>query len=599
MKYILKVNSKENRCSFLFLALVFLSVLIFVLNFVCPVKIFSFQKDNQPDIVSGVVPHHLLAKNMIDRFFEHISSQGKVESIILLSPDHFKSAIINHNKSFIGLDQNMSKETFFNLQINTTLSKLLSRENMIISDNSAISYDHGITNLLSFIKKYCPNANILPILIPENISQKQIEKLVKIIDRKTSSSTVMIASVDFSHYLPYRAAYFHDKKSIRTLLNFEQAGFKNIEVDCWQALYAIRFFAQLRKSENPYIIDHKCANDFMDLKSEETTSYFSLAYSNKGSDKVTSDLLSQDKNRKVKTILFTGDMMLDRGVKELINQNNIYYPFLNILQFLRGIDIVFGNLEGPITCNPPNDTYQALKFSFKKESAKTISSAGFNLLSLANNHTLDMKEKGFRETTKTLKENQIDFIGNPFYGQLNKEEVSFIFEDIIFYAFNQILPFGKKDDKIVNIVKESHFLNPDKFLIISLHWGFEYQLNCSLAQEKLAHRIIEAGADLIIGHHPHVVQNIEKYKERLIFYSLGNFIFDQYFSRETQEGLAVGLEIYPGELVFNLFPLQIDLSKPSLMKRDRSNDFLIQLAARSDKQLVEEIKRGIINIKRR
>ena len=103
----------------------------------------------------------------------------------------------------------------------------------------------------------------------------------------------------------------------------------------------------------------------------------------------------------------------------------------------------------------------------------------------------------------------------------------------------------------------------------------------------------------MIGHHPHVVQNIEKYKEKIIFYSLGNFIFDQYFSKETQQGLAIGLEIYPGELVFNLFPLQIDRSQPALMAHDSSNEFLMQLAKRSDKQLVEEIERGIIKIKRR
>jgi len=103
---------------------------------------------------------------------------------------------------------------------------------------------------------------------------------------------------------------------------------------------------------------------------------------------------------------------------------------------------------------------------------------------------------------------------------------------------------------------------------------------------------------LIIGHHPHVVQNIEKYQGKLIFYSLGNFIFDQYFSKETQQGLAVGLEIYPNELVCRLFPIQINLSQPVLMERDKANKFLIQLANRSDVKLVDEIESGIIKIVR-
>jgi len=155
-----------------------------------------------------------------------------------------------------------------------------------------------------------------------------------------------------------------------------------------------------------------------------------------------------------------------------------------------------------------------------------------------------------------------------------------------------------KTKKIIKTIKMVKSSKPDNFLIVSLHWGEEYKLINSLAQQKLAHQIIEAGADLIIGHHPHVVQNIEKYQGKLIFYSLGNFIFDQYFSPDTQQGLAVGLEIYPDRLFFRLFPLQINLSQPVLMKKNKASEFLIQLAKRSDDKLVDEIKDGIIKIER-
>jgi poly-gamma-glutamate synthesis protein (capsule biosynthesis protein) len=95
-----------------------------------------------------------------------------------------------------------------------------------------------------------------------------------------------------------------------------------------------------------------------------------------------------------------------------------------------------------------------------------------------------------------------------------------------------------------------------------------------------------------------MVQNIEKYQGKLIFYSLGNFIFDQYLSKDTQQGLAVGLEIHPDELIFRLFPLQINLSQLVLMERDKTREFLIQLANRSDVKLVDEIESGIIKIMR-
>ena len=580
-----------------FILIFFLSILL--LNLAYPLKVFSSQFDNEHDIVSGVVPHHLLAEKIIDKFFKYISSQGKVENIILLSPDHFQSAVINHNHSFITYDHKPDNEFFSGLAFNAVLFDALSREIKLTGNRSAITYDHGITNLLPFIKKYLPETKILPILIPKETTQIQIEELVEAIDKNTSLSTVIIASVDFSHYLPQNAADFHDKKSMRVLLNFEQDKFKNIEVDCWQALYAIRYFAKLRDREIPLIIDHKCANDFLDLESEETTSYFSLVYGSNNPEEIVSISSFQEEIREVKTIMFTGDIMLDRGVEELINQNNINYPFQNILQFLKGIDIVCGNLEGPIVGELPDFSPQCLKFAFGTEISKAVSSAGFNLLSLANNHASDMGIDGFKETKKNLMEYQIPSTGSPFYEKYYNNNDVFLSDDIIFSAFNRILPFKTKDTEILDTIKELQVNHPEKFMIINMHWGNEYQGHCSSAQRELAHQMIEAGADLIIGHHPHVVQNIENYRDRLIFYSLGNFIFDQYFSEETQEGLAVGLEIYLDKSVFRLFPLQIDLCQPALMNNAKAQFFLKQLAECSDVQLADEIESGIIIVKRR
>ena len=207
-----------------------------------------------------------------------------------------------------------------------------------------------------------------------------------------------------------------------------------------------------------------------------------------------------------------------------------------------------------------------------------------------------MGKEGLEETEKWLKKYGINFVGDPLSGSLDNLNSSFLRDNITFLAFNQIFPFMDKEEEIIKTIKAVKSLNPDNFLIVSLHWGEEYKLINSPVQQSLAHKIIEAGGDLIIGHHPHVVQNIEKYQGKLIFYSLGNFIFDQYFSPETQEGLAVGLEIYPDRLVCQLFPLQINFSQPVLMERDKAREFLIQLANRSDNRLEDEIKSGIIKI---
>jgi len=590
---IFKFNTRKNYTSLFPILIIFLSLsTVLILNFISTLEIFASDSGNKQDIVSGVVPHHLLAKEIIADFFQYISSEEKVETLILLSPDHFHSGTLDDDNAFITLDweSGSGKKEFENIKIDSLLGKKLADDNKIALNSSAIVYDHGITNLIPYIKKYFPESKFLPILIPIDITKEQIEHLVKTINIESPAQTIIIASVDFSHYLPPHAAGFHDEKSIRVLLNFEEDNFDNIEVDCWQALYAARLFAQLRHKEAFHIIAHKNSVDFSKLYSEITTSYFSVAF---GEKKIEGTF-----NQKVKTVLLVGDIMLDREVENLINQNSIYYPFQKISHFLRGIDIVFGNLEGPVVENPPEFSDDSLKFAFNSDVMKAISWSHFNLFSLANNHTPDMGKEGLEETKEWLKKYGINFVGDPLSGSSDNLNSSFLRDNITFLAFNQIFPFMDKEEEIIKTIKMVKSSNPDNFLIVSLHWGEEYKLINSPVQQSLAHKIIEAGGDLIIGHHPHVVQNIEKYQGKLIFYSLGNFIFDQYFSPETQEGLAVGLEIYPDRLACQLFPLQINLSQPVLMERDKAREFLIQLANRSDNRLEDEIKSGIIKIER-
>jgi len=594
---IFKFNTRKNYISLFSILIIFLSIVL-MLNFINTLEVFASDSGNKQNIVSGAVPHHLLAKDIIENFFSYVSSREKPKTIVILSPDHFQSGILMESNSFITIGLEGDDGKFNNLKVDTLLWGKLFKENNMALNNSAVIAEHGVITLLPYIKKYFPETNILPILIPADITKEQVEQLVKTIDENTLLNTFVVASVDFSHYLPSRAADFHDTKSIRILLNFEKENFKNIEVDCWQALYAARLFAKLRQKETPYIVAHKNSTDFLNLELEETTSYFSVVFGEKKSEEIFFSSTIATFNGRVKTVLLVGDIMLDRGVEDLIKQNSIYYPFQKINHFLRGIDIVFGNLEGPIVKNPPEFSDNSLKFAFNPEVIKGASWCNFNLFSLANNHILDMGKEGLEETKEWLKKYGINFVGNPLSGNLNSQNFSFSTDKIIFLAFNQIFPFVIREEEIIKTIKTVKSSNPDNFLIVSMHWGEEYKLINSPAQQKLAHQIIEVGADLIIGHHPHVVQNIEKYQGKLIFYSLGNFIFDQYFSLDTQQGLAVGLEIYPDRLICRLFPLQINLSQPVLMEQNKASEFLVQLAKRSDDKLVDEIKGGIIKIER-
>ena len=305
--------------------------------------------------------------------------------------------------------------------------------------------------------------------------------------------------------------------------------------------------------------------------------------------------LNEEKVFEPEMILFVGDMMLDRGVEHLMNKNSFFYPFQKISSFLIEADFVVGNLEGPIVENPPNFSSASLKFAFSPKVIEGLVSSNFSLLSLSNNHTTNAGMAGLEETKDFLKNAGIDFVGEPLGC-----EKDFLFEkdNIIFLAFNKTFPFNCSGDEIAEIIEKTRTSNPENFIVVILHWGQEYKLKSSVFQQKSAHHIIDAGADLIIGSHPHVVQEIEEYNGKLIFYSLGNFIFDQYFSEEVEQGLAVGLEIYPEKFVYKLFPIKSDLSQPFLMEQEDSDEFLEELSLRSSPHLLNQIKNKTIEIER-
>jgi len=540
-------------------------------------------------VVSGVIPHHLLAKEIMVDFFSFIARGEQLpDTIILLSPDHLNSAALERGNSFISVNWELNDIRLGDIAVDGELLKKIATKTRIRPNPGAVLSEFGIMNLLPLIKEHLPGAKIVPILIPANISREEVGQLVNAINQISSAQTIMVASVDFSHYLPSGAASFHDVKSIRVLLNGEEEHFENIEVDSWQSLYAVRLFARLRKKEKPVVIAHKNSVDFLSLSPNETTSYFSVVFEEgEAENKVDAE-----------TILFAGDMMLGRGIAELNKKNGIYYPFQKIGRLLRGVDVVFANLEGPVGENPPEFLGDKLQFIFLPPVLEGVSWSRINLVSLANNHITDRGAEGLQETRDWLDRYQICHIGNPLYSYQDEPNPCFSTEHSVFLAFNRVLPFIHREEEIVREIRLAKIDNPDKFIIVSVHWGEEYQLKSSPSQRQLARRMIAAGADIVVGHHPHVVQEIELIQGRPVFYSLGNFIFDQQSIPETQEGLIVGLAVEPDRATCYLFPIQHHLGQPMLMSRGGVDEFLIDLSEKSDKKLGEDIRRGIIEITR-
>ncbi len=301
-----------------------------------------------------------------------------------------------------------------------------------------------------------------------------------------------------------------------------------------------------------------------------------------------------------KTALFLGDIMLDRAVKKLMDKNGYSYPFEKINDFSKGYDkgydIVVGNLEGPVVDSPQPTPDTSMQFNFGSEVLDFLKYAKINLISLANNHTLDRGKDGLKQTKELLNTAEIDYFGDPINCS---DENIYKADGVIFAGLNKTFPFNCSRDEIKAFIEKTRSENKDDFIIVFMHWGDEYKITSNSYQKELAHLMIDVGVDLIIGSHPHVIEEIEQYKNALIFYSLGNFVFDQYFSEDTQKGLAIGMELYDDKAIFRLFPIGSQKSQPYLLENTEKDNSLEKIALESSQILNAQIKNGIIEISRR
>ncbi|MFA6257782.1 MAG: CapA family protein [Candidatus Paceibacterota bacterium] len=261
------------------------------------------------------------------------------------------------------------------------------------------------------------------------------------------------------------------------------------------------------------------------------------------------------------SLSFAGDIMLDRGVKNSVikNFNNDYSKLFeksnNLLRLLKNTDIFFANLEGTAS-DKGIDQKNLYSFRMNPAVIPTLKGAGVSVLSLANNHAADWGRNAFVDTLARLKENEILYTG----GGSNKIEAETpkIIEKygmkIGYLGFSDVGPNNMSADIEKTGVLLANDPNFDEiiknaakqvdYLVVTFHFGEEYKAKHNARQEYLAHRAIDNGAKIIIGSHPHVIQDTEVYKNSFIAYSLGNFIFDQFRNKSTMQGMLLELKLF-------------------------------------------------------
>ncbi len=280
---------------------------------------------------------------------------------------------------------------------------------------------------------------------------------------------------------------------------------------------------------------------------------------------------NQEKETAKIVIAAVGDLGLGREVGwQIKTRQDPNFPFLKTAEILKEADLAVANLESPLVKNCPS-ARTGMKFCASPELVEGLVFAGIDLVNLANNHTDDYGREGFEQTLEALNDRRIGYFGSGTIGQRDVDG-----RRITFLGFDDtVRPVGEEEaaGQIEKSKKESDLV------IVSFHWGIEYQKMPTQRQKDLAHLAIDQGADLVIGHHPHALQPIEHYQGKPILYSLGNFIFDQMWSRDTRTGVIALITFKKNhETKIDLLPTLIqDFCQPELIPEPEKSIIISQL----------------------
>lgn len=267
-------------------------------------------------------------------------------------------------------------------------------------------------------------------------------------------------------------------------------------------------------------------------------------------------------------ITAVGDIMLAGKWAPLLRQKGYDYPFDGVRKELAASDINLANLESPIAV--AGEEYIGKKFHFRAEPllAKSLRSAGFNLVTVANNHSMDFGGEALAETFRHLSDNGIAWTGAgknlvdarkiALY-TIKGKRIAFLG-----YSLTQPTEFfaGKKrpgtapgyEKLVTDDIKNAR--SQADYVVVSFNWGKEAVSTVQEYQRRAAHRAIEAGADVIIGHHPHILQGVERYNNGIIFYSLGNFTFASK-GRAADVSVIVRLRLSDDHREAEILPLDV------------------------------------------
>lgn len=296
------------------------------------------------------------------------------------------------------------------------------------------------------------------------------------------------------------------------------------------------------------------------------------------------------------TLFFTGDVMLGRGVGNVLAGGQNVFRYVDPL--ILNSDGVVVNLEGPLTTSSAN-VKDTIPLKANPNYVNALKDNNVKVACLANNHIMDYGETGMENTINILENSGIQYTGagedlsqatKPVTLNIKGRKVTVLnfMDNTTFGEFSSSeMPAATANSSgyapaDLKTIKESidASKNSSDFTVVVFHYGNEYSSKSNSYQKDLSHKCIDEGADMVVGSHPHVIQEVESYNGKPIFYSLGNFVFDQ-SNPATHSALMVELDLIGNEAKIVIHPIIIANSSPRPMDNSTGTTLLENLKSES------------------
>lgn len=493
-------------------------------------------------VYAALTSHHFLAKALIAGTLQGVANNS-LKTVIIVGPDHFGAL---NRENLLGITTTDEWSTpFGTLQPNRPVLDILQTLPGIQLNRRPFLTEHSIYTLVPFVKKQFPAVQVIPLILKQSDDYQSYAGLGKALAQHLNLDQILILiSSDFSHEVPSSVAQLDDAKSITALKTLQLDQLKNVSADCKVCL---AFTYGYLSGQHTSFQLFQNTNSFQISGQDEhrVTSYVSGFFLKNGSDELQTSATPAATTVK---LLFGGDLMFDRSVRAKMQQFGYRYPLQKLESTFNQADFVIANLEGPVTLFPSKSMGSKLGssenyvFTFQPEVLSALKQQHLSVLNLGNNHILNFGTAGARSTKTYLTEEQLLFFGDTTTEAGSHERIARVDKHgikVAFVNYNQFV-----DQGFEHALEDIQWVKPQvDVVIVYPHWGNEYAPTANQVIQDQAHQFIDVGADVVIGAHPHVIQNVEQYKGKTIYYSLGNLVFDQYFRQETQLGLLVVVEI--------------------------------------------------------